>query len=178
MQQNKLLLYFLIFRTNMVERFLCTYFILVIKGIVMSENTEVQVALQRIYVKDISFESPNAPELFQQQWQPKVNLDLQNKSRKLGEDVYEVSLELTAKVVNADKTAFIAEVEQAGIFMIKGITGDSLNRVMGTFCLNILFPYIRETIDGLCVKGSFPPLVLAPINFDQLFEQSQEKNNQ
>ena len=144
----------------------------------MSENNEVQVALQRIYVKDISFESPNAPELFQQQWQPKVNLDLQNKSKKIGEDVFEVSLELTAKVVNADKTAFIAEVEQAGIFMIKGISGDALNRVMGTFCLNILFPYVRETIDSLCVKGSFPPLVLSPINFDQLFEQSQAQNSQ
>ena len=138
----------------------------------MSENNEVQVALQRIYVKDISFESPNAPEIFQQQWQPKVNLDLQHNSKKLADDIYEVSLEITAKVENGDKTAFITEVEQAGIFMIKGISGDNLNRVMGTFCLNILFPYVRETIDGLCIKGSFPPLVLAPINFDQLFEQS------
>ena len=112
----------------------------------MSENNEVQVALQRIYVKDISFESPNAPELFQQQWQPKVNLDLQNKSKKIGEDVFEVSLELTAKVVNADKTAFIAEVEQAGIFMIKGISGDALNRVMGTFLFKYSFS-IRQRND-------------------------------
>ncbi len=139
-------------------------------------ETEVQVALQRIYTKDVSFESPNPVESFSQQWKPQINIEMQTKNRGIADSVYEVSLEMTITAKNNDKAAFIIEVEQAGIFTLKGIEGEQLNRLMGTFCLNILFPYLRETVDSLCLKGSFPPLVLAPINFDQLYDQRQ--NNQ
>ncbi len=140
----------------------------------MSEQ-EIQVALQRIYVKDLSFESPHSVETFGQAWKPQVNVEMQTRNRQIAENVYEVALEMTINTKNNDKVAFIVEVEQAGIFTIKGLEGESLRRLMGTFCLNILFPYLRETVDSLCLKGSFPPLILAPINFDQLYEQSQKQ---
>lgn len=135
----------------------------------------IQVALQRIYLKDLSFESPDSIAAFKAQWQPKVNLDIRNKNRRLEDDLYEVVLEMTATAKIGELTAFIIEVEQAGLFAIKGIEGDTLRRVMGTFCLNVLFPYVRETIDSLCLKGSFPPLALAPVNFDQLYEQARQR---
>jgi preprotein translocase subunit SecB len=135
-------------------------------------DQEIQVALQRIYVKDLSFESPNPVEVFGQNWKPQVNVEMQTKNRKIADAAYEVSLEMTVTAKNNDMSAFVIEVEQAGIFVIKGLEGDQLRRLMGTFCLTILFPYLRETVDSLCLKGSFPPLVLAPINFDQLYDQS------
>lgn len=140
-----------------------------------AENQGVQIALQRIFLGDLSFESPNAAAVFKSQWQPQVNLDVRNSHKKLEADTYQVSLEVTATAKNGDHTAFIIEAEQCGIFSIKGLEAEALKRVIGTFCLNILFPYLRETIDSMCLKGSFPPLVLAPINFDQLYEQSRQK---
>lgn len=140
-----------------------------------NQQAEVQVALQRLYLKDLSFESPDPISTFKSKWQPKVNLDIRNQNRKIDQDVYEVTLELTINAKNGDNVAFIIEIEQAGIFLIKGLEGDQLNRILGTFCLNVLFPYIRESIDSLCLKGSFPPLMLAPINFDQLYEQSKRR---
>ena len=142
----------------------------------MSEQ-EIQVALQRIYVKDLSFESPNPAEVFSQTWKPQVNVEMQTHNRKISDCTFEVALEMTITAKNNDKSAFIIEVEQAGIFTIRGIEGEPLRRLMATFCLTILFPYLRETVDSLCLKGSFPPLILAPINFDQLFEQSISQNN-
>ena len=142
----------------------------------MSEQDQIQVALQRIYVKDLSFESPSPVETFGQAWKPQVNVEMQTRNRRIADNVYEVSLEMTITSKNNDKPAFVIEVEQAGIFTIKGLEGEPLRRLMGTFCLNILFPYLRETVDGLCLKGSFPPLILAPINFDQLYEQSTRQN--
>jgi len=141
-------------------------------------DQEIQVALQRIYVKDLSFESPNPVEVFGQNWKPQVNVEMQTKNRKIAESAYEVSLEMTITAKNAEKNAFVIEVEQAGIFVIKGLEGENLRRLMGTFCLTILFPYLRETVDSMCLKGSFPPLVLAPINFDQLYDQSMKQQQQ
>lgn len=138
-------------------------------------SNQVQVALQRIFLKDLSFESPDPILSFKSKWEPKVNLDIRNQNRNIEGELYEACLEVTATVKIGEKTAFIVEVEQAGIFMIKGLEGENLNRVLGTFCMNVLFPYAREAIDSMCLKGSFPPLVLAPINFDQLYEQSKKK---
>lgn len=143
----------------------------------MSDQNQVQVALQRIYLKDLSFESPDPVGAFKSKWEPQVNLDMRNQSQKVEGDLFESTLELTATVKVADKTTFIIEVEQAGIFMIKGIDGDQLKRVLGTFCMNVLFPYAREAIDSMCLKGSFPPLVLAPMNFEALYEQSLKSQN-
>lgn len=132
-----------------------------------------QFSLQRFYVKDSSFESPNSPESFQKQWKPEVKLDLNSRSRKLGEDTFEVDVKVTATAENDGETAFLVEVVLGGIFHIKGIEGEQLKHMLGAFCPNILFPYVRETIDQLVTKGSFPALMLAPINFEALYQQSQ-----
>lgn len=131
-----------------------------------------QFGVQRIFVKDISFESPNAPEVFRSQWQPKINMDLNTASKKLGEDIYEVVLTLTVKAENDGKTAFLVEVQQAGIFKIGGLEGPALHQAVGAYCPNLLFPYAREAIDSLVTKGSFPALMLAPVNFDAIYAQS------
>lgn len=136
------------------------------------EQVQQQFAMQRIYTKDISFESPSTPNVFKQQWQPQVNVDLNTKSDKVDDTNFEVVLSITITAKVGEETAFLVEVQQAGIFMIAGIEGDDLRRVLGTAAPNILFPYARETIDGLCVKGGFPPVMLAPVNFDALYQQA------
>lgn len=134
-------------------------------------NTEVQqnFQIQRVYLKDVSFEAPNSPDIFQKEWNPDVKLDLDTQSRELAENVYEVVLRLTTTVKNEEETAFLCEVQQAGIFTVEGMEDTQLAHCLGAFCPNILFPYARETISSLVVKGTFPQLNLAPINFDALF---------
>ena len=137
------------------------------------EQPQQQFAMQRIYNKDISFESPSTPDIFRKQWQPKVNVDLNTKSDKVDEQGnYEVVLTITITAKVDDDTAFLVEVQQAGIFMISGFEGEDLRRILGTAAPNILFPYARENIDSLCVKGGFPPVMLAPVNFDALYQQA------
>lgn len=141
-----------------------------------ANQPQVQFALQRIYVKDLSFESPKAPAVFQAQWEPQVNLDLNTRHNKLQDDIYEVVLSLSATVTNgAEDVTFIAEVQQAGIFAIAGLDENSMRHTLGAFCPNILFPYAREAIDNLVSRGSFPPLMLAPVNFDALFAQAEQR---
>jgi preprotein translocase subunit SecB len=132
-----------------------------------------QFSMQRIYTKDLSFESPGSPEVFRKQWQPKVNVDLNTKSDKIDDNGnYEVVLTVTITAKIEDEAAFLVEVQQAGIFFISGIEGDDLRRVLGTACPNILFPYARESIDAVVVKGGFPAVMLAPVNFDALYQQA------
>ncbi len=144
----------------------------------MAENQEAaqqqapQFALQRIYVKDISFESPNAPEIFQGEWKPQVNLDLNTGNKKLTDNQYEVVVSVTVTAKIGEKTAFIVEVQQAGVFMIEGIEGPQLGQTLGAFCPNILFPYAREAIDNMINRGSFPSLMLAPVNFDAIYAEA------
>jgi len=144
----------------------------------MAEEQQTQFALQRFYVKDSSFESPNAPASFQKQWKPEVKLDLNSRSQKLADDTYEVEVKVTATAENDGETAFLVEVVMGGIFHIKGVEGDQLKHMLGAFCPNILFPYVRETVDQLVTKGSFPALMLAPINFDALYQQAQAQQAQ
>lgn len=132
--------------------------------------------IQRIYVKDSSFEAPHTPELFREQWAPEVDMNLDTLSRALEDGVHEVVLQLTATVKVGKKVAFVVEVKQAGIFSIEGMPKDQLGPVLGSFCPNILFPYARETISSLVTRGGFPPLYLAPVNFDALYEQHQAKS--
>ena len=141
----------------------------------IEENNEAQFMIQRIYVKDLSYETPNTPEVFQQQWEPELTLDLNTSHTKLEDDVYEVVLALTATVTNQKATAFLVEVKQAGIFTIKGTINDQIDHLLGSFCPNILFPYAREAITSQVLHGSFPQLVLAPINFDALYMQQLEQ---
>ena len=147
----------------------------------MAENQQEQpqFALQRIYVKDLSFESPKSPEVFQNQWQPEVKLDLNTSNRPLEEGMHEVVLSLTITVDNgpegSKETAFVVEVQQAGVFLARGLGEEELHRTLGAFCPNILFPYAREAADNLVLRGSFPPLMLAPVNFDALYLQAREQ---
>ncbi|MFD1259397.1 protein-export chaperone SecB [Entomomonas asaccharolytica] len=147
----------------------------------MSEQNnapEPQFSIQRIYVRDVSFESPKTPEIFLKEWKPAVNLDLNTRQNSLEDNVYEVVLTLSATAKIDDDVAFIAEVQQAGIFLIKGLGADDVSHMLGSFCPNLLFPYARETLDNLVVKGSFPALMLAPINFDALYQQELERMKQ
>tara|TARA_R110001592_G_scaffold7032_2_gene39446 strand:+ start:13064 stop:13555 length:492 start_codon:yes stop_codon:yes gene_type:complete len=147
----------------------------------MSENenqneadqpAQANFALQRIYVKDISFESPNSPAVFQKQWKPEVKMDLNTKNAKLGDNHYEVVVSVTLTVTVDSMTAYIVEVQQAGIFVVEGLEGNHLAQALSAFCPNLLFPYLRETIDTVLVKGSFPAMMLAPVNFDAIFAQA------
>jgi preprotein translocase subunit SecB len=132
-----------------------------------------QFSLQRIYVKDASFESPKSPQAFRSQWKPHVNLELNTRHAEIQEDLYEVVLHLTVTAKNeAEEVIYLTEIQQAGIFMIKGVADAALAQTLGSFCPNVLFPYAREAIDALVVKGSFPPLMLAPVNFDAVYEQT------
>ncbi|WP_044873042.1 protein-export chaperone SecB [Pseudomonas sp. LFM046] len=134
-------------------------------------NQNPQFSLQRIYVRDLSFEAPKSPEIFRQEWSPSVSLDLNTRQKQLDGDFHEVVLTLSVTVKNGEETAFIAEVQQAGIFLIKGLDAASMSHTLGAFCPNILFPYARETLDSLVVRGSFPALMLSPVNFDALYAQ-------
>ena len=137
-----------------------------------------QFVMQRIYTKDLSFESPASPQIFKKQWQPQVNVDLNTKSTSIdSEGNYEVVLTITITSKLEEETAFLIEVQQAGIFFIQGIEGEDLRRLLGTAAPNILFPYARETIDSVCAKGAFPPLMLAPVNFEALYQQALTQAN-
>ncbi|MGL6159468.1 protein-export chaperone SecB [Microbulbifer sp.] len=134
-----------------------------------AEAPKVQFAMQRIYLKDLSFETPMGAEIFKKQWKPQVNQELNTKTDKIDEDLYEVALTLTITVSLEDETAFLVEVKQAGLFAIKGLEGQQLAQALNTACPQILFPYAREVVDNVVTKGSFPALMLPPINFDALF---------
>lgn len=127
--------------------------------------------IQRIYTKDVSFETPNSPAIFQKEWEPDVKLDLDTRSNKLDDELYEVVLSLTVTASIGEEVAFLAEVQQAGIFTIGGVEGQQLAHSIGSYCPNILFPYARQVIAGLVSGGTFPQLNLAPVNFDALFAQ-------
>lgn len=137
-----------------------------------------QFAIQRIYTKDISFETPNAPAIFKQEWRPEVKLDLDTRSNKLEDGVYEVVLSLTVTTKVGEDTAFLCEVQQAGIFSApddESVPEGQLAHLLGSFCPNILFPYARECIASLVNRATFPQLNLAPVNFDALFAQYVEQ---
>lgn len=138
-------------------------------------NSQPQFEIQRIYVKDLSFEAPNTPQTFVEEWKPEVQLNLETKSNKVQDNVHEVILSITATVTTSKKSAFVIEVQQAGIFMIANLPQDQLRQMLGSFCPNILFPYARETISDVVVRGGFPQLLLAPVNFDALYMQHLEE---
>lgn len=136
------------------------------------EPAKNQFVVQRVYLKDLSYESPLGAKAFMKQWKPEVNQELNTKIEKVADDVYEVVLSLTITAKLEEETAFIVEVHQAGIFSITGIENEQLGQVLNTVCPQILFPYAREVIDGALVKGTFPPLMLPPINFEALYAQN------
>ena len=149
-------------------------------GAAPAAATPPQVKMQVLaqYVRDLSFEAPKSPQIFRQTWEPSVALDLNTKQKSLEGDFHEVVLTLSVTVKTGEETAFIAEVQQAGIFLIKGLDAASMSHTLGAFCPNILFPYARETLDSLVVRGSFPALMLAPVNFDALYAQELQRMQQ
>jgi preprotein translocase subunit SecB len=142
-----------------------------------SENN-MDFGIQRIYVKDISYEAPSSPHIFKETWAPKVEIDLQSKSSVLEDGVYEVVLSVTSTVKIEEKVAFIAEVHQAGIFTIRNFPEDQLQHLLGSFCPSIIFPYARESITDVVTRGGFPQLYLAPINFDAIYQQKLAKQQE
>ena len=138
-----------------------------------AQQPQGQFALQRIYVKDLSFEAPNAPKVFLAEWKPEVGVDLSTQASKLEDGKnYEVVLAVTVTVKNADQVAFIAEVKQAGIFLVDGVPEAQVGQLLGAYCPNLLFPYARETVSDVVSRGSFPQMLLAPVNFDAVFAES------
>lgn len=136
----------------------------------------IQFGIQKVYVKDTSFEAPNSPGIFGegQTWEPDINVNLNNSSTPMGNDMFEVTLTLTVTAKLGDKTAFLAEVQQAGIFGIRGAPEDQMGPILGSYCPNILFPFARQAIANLVAQGGFPALLLSPINFEALYMQSMQ----
>lgn len=135
----------------------------------MTEQTETTFNIQRIYTKDISFETPNVPEIFTKPWVPELNIELNTSSHKITEDNFEVSIRLTLTAKSNGEVAYICEVTQSGIFAIAGLNDAQRQHCLGAYCPNILFPYAREVVANLVGKASFQPIHLDPINFDALY---------
>ena len=142
----------------------------------MSENQNQggQFGLERLFVKDLSFEVPSS-KVFLGEWKPEMDVQLNTETVRLDETHYEVAVTVTVTAKNAGVTAFVAEVKQAGIFLIAGVPDEQLTQLVGAYCPNILFPYVREAVSDLVNRGSFPQLLLAPVNFDALFAQAQQQ---
>ena len=132
------------------------------------DTNPIIVALQRVYLKDSSFEAPNSPSIFTGEWRPTVSLNLGSKTAELGEDSYECVLTLSVEAKQGDKTAFMIEIQQAGVFLLRGLEAADLQRALVTFCPQQLYPYAREVVADLTNKGGFPALQLQPMNFDAI----------
>ena len=130
-----------------------------------------QLSLQKVYIKDVSFEVPGAPQIFQEQGQPQIQLNLSQQIGALTENVYEVVLTVTVTCKLADKTAYLAEVQQAGVFGMSGFDNQNRDAVLATYCPNVLFPYARQIVSDLIQNGGFPPFLMQPINFEALFAE-------
>ncbi len=130
--------------------------------------------IQRIYTKDISLETPNTPQIFRENLQPEVGVDLDVANSILESNAHEVVLSVTVTAKLKDKVIFLVEVKQAGIFQIAGFEKEQLDQLLGAYCPNILFPYARETVSDLIARASFPQLNLAPINFEAIYAQKKE----
>lgn len=134
-----------------------------------------QFHIQKLYAKDVSFEVPNAPEVYQDSGQAEVKMSLAQRVNELEGDAFEIVLTVTVTATVGEKTAYLAEVAQAGIFTISGFNEQANHAVMNTLCPTVLFPYVRQTIGSLVAEGGFPPLVLQPVNFDQLYAQRMQQ---
>ena len=139
----------------------------------MTEQTDKQIdtsfEIRRIYSKDISFETPNSPDIFSKEWKQDINIELHSSSHQFAENVFEVALRVTVTGKSQGDVAYICEVTQAGIFAISGLADNKLKHCLGAYCPNILFPYVREIVSSLITRGTFPPINLDPVNFDAVF---------
>jgi len=139
----------------------------------------IQVTLQTVYLKDCSYESPNGPRLpTNSAWEPKFQLNMNTSSEGLSPEAHEVLLTITLEARQGDKTLYLVEVKQAGVFSVAGGTPDDLRRLIGSFCPAVLFPYAREVISDLITKGGFPNFLLPLVNFDALYAQAASQPGQ
>jgi preprotein translocase subunit SecB len=134
-----------------------------------------QFQIQKLYTKDVSFELPNAPQIFQESGQADVKMTLSQRVEGLGENLHEVVLTVTVTATVGEKTAYLVEVAQAGIFLVAGFNEQATHAVINTLCPGTLFPYARQTISTLVNDGGFPPLTLQPVNFEQLYAQRMQQ---
>lgn len=145
----------------------------------MSEQAQQQFSIQKIYIKDVSFESPNAPDVFTAgEWKPEVNVQLNTEVKAHASNMHEVTLTVTVTAKQQDKTAFLVEVKQAGLFQLVGFEQEQMGGMLGAYCPETLFPYAREAISDLVSKGGFPQLLLSPVNFNALYMQHQQQQAQ
>ena len=140
-----------------------------------NNSAEKQFAIQKIYCKDVSFETPNSPQVFTEKWQPKVDFNLATNVEAVQDSLFEICITVTVTVKCNEQIAYLAEVKQAGIFVLKGFSDQEQGPMLGSYCPNVLFPYAREAISDLATKGGFPQLLLAPVNFDAIYAQHQEQ---
>lgn len=136
-----------------------------------STDPGAQLSLQKVYLKDASFEVPGAPQIFQEQGQPQIQLNLTQQVGNLADNVYEVVLTVTVTCKVSDKTAYLAEVQQAGVFGVSGFDDSNRDVILATYCPNVLFPYARQAVSDMIQNGGFPPFLLQPINFEQLYAE-------
>lgn len=138
-----------------------------------AEQPQVDFVIQKVYLKDMSFEAPNSPAVFQGEWSPEANIEINTNATKLSDNNHEVDLTLTVTAKSKEDNAFLVEIKQTGIFTINGVDDQNqLGHLLGAYCPSVLFPYAREAISSLVLRGGFPELTLAPINFDMLYMQS------
>lgn len=141
-----------------------------------AEAPQKQIAVQKVYLKDFSFESPNSPKIFtSSDWQPKTNLNLRSGHTPVAEDLHEVVLTITVEAKHEETTLFLVEIQQAGLFQIAGYAQEEMEAIIGSFCPTTLFPFAREAIAGIVSKGGFPEFLLQPINFDALYAESKRQ---
>ena len=143
------------------------------------EKYPAKLILERIFLKDASFESPSSPTIFETPWKPDLKVDINTKASSLSENRHEVVLRITIDAATKGrKSGFIIEIQQAGVFAIEGVFGNDLRKVLGVTCPTTLFPYLRECVDSLITKGGFPAINLAPINFEMVFQEALKRSQQ
>ena len=143
-----------------------------------AEATGPAFTVEKIYVKDVSFEVPGAPAIFNEQAQPQLQMNLNQNVQRLNDNAFEVVLGVTLTCTIGDKTAYLAEVQQAGVFGLAGFDDASLDAMLGTQCPHVLYPYARQVISELIQAGGFPPFLMQPINFDALYAEGQRQRAQ
>ncbi len=139
------------------------------------KTEEQQFILEKIYVKDLSFENPKSPQIFSTQWNPQINVQLNSQAKSVSDGVYEVVLSITVTAKQSENTAFLVEVQQAALFRAKNLNEDQLPPLLGIYCPTVIFPYARETISDVVIRGGYPQLLLAPVNFESLYAQQSKQ---
>jgi preprotein translocase subunit SecB len=139
-----------------------------------AQNNEPVFSIEKVYIKDLSLEIPNAPQVFLDREPPSVDIQLHHNSTGVEEGVYETVLTVTVTAKSKDKTMFLVEAAQAGIFLVRNVPAAELEAVLGIACPNILFPYVREVVSDISVRAGFPPVILSPVNFEAIYQAQRD----